>query len=377
MKHPLSAVLVLSLVLAAPGFAASKKSKKPTATPSTLPPTSPMLVVPQADGSSADTSGKIISSEMSGRDLEFFTKAVDAGREQAFYVDLLKKGASSDIIKKLADALTATQNEENMHLTKLAGQKGWTVSLAATPAEKKTGDEIAKLSGSNFDKAAMDKVVTASNVALTAYQNAAQSADPQIKSFAAQMIPLAEEKRHLVEKMTGAGAKAANQLFRHGGTSQTTLAETSAAETPAPETPAPETAAPQAAAAETSEPKATPQPKPTAEPKASPEAKASAEPKATPLAAIKAIAEPRATPLAAIKATSESKATPLAGIKATSGGGAAASEKSAPAGKPAALPTPRPASALPLPVATPPGTSTPAPLLPPIVPSKVPPAPEK
>lgn len=305
MKLSLPAVLVLSLTLAAPTFAASKKSKKPTATPSTLPPTSPMLVVPQPDGSSADANAaKIISSEMSGRDLEFFTKAVNAGREQAYYVDLLKKNASSEIIKKLADALNATQSEENMHLAKLAGQKGWTVSLQPTPEEKKAGEEIAKLSGSNFDKAAMDKVVTASNVALTAYQNAAQSTDAQIKSFAAQMIPLAEEKRHLVEKMTGAGAKTANQLFRHGGTSQTTVAEAAASESPAP--------APETAASETSVPKATPEPKPAA------------EPKATPMAAIKATAEP--------KAAVDSKATPVMAIKATSGEGA----------KPSVSPTPTP-----------------------------------
>jgi len=303
MKHSLAAALALSLALAAPTFAASKKSKKPTGTPSTLPPTSPMLVVPKPDGSASDdaASGKIISSEMTGRDLEFFTKAVDSGREQAFYVGLLKKGASSEIIKKLADALMATQNEENMHLAKLAGQKGWTVSLEPTAEEKRIGDEIAKLSGSNFDKAAMDKVVTASNVALNAYQNAAQSPDPQIKSFAAQMLPLAEEKRHLVEKMTGAGAKAANQLFRHGGASQSTPGE--ALESPAP------------------------------------------------------------------------KAAPAAAIKATSEEGAESSEKSAPPGKPATLPVPQPSAALSLPIAPPPGTSTPAPLLSPIVPPKAPPAP--
>jgi len=297
MKYPLSAALVLSLALASPTFAASKK-KKPTGTPSTLPPTSPMLVVPKPDDSGDDgVSSKIISSEMTGRDLEFFTKAVDAGREQAFYVELLKKSASSDIIKKLADALTATQNEENMHLAKLAGQKGWTVSLEPTAGEKKTGEEIAKLSGSNFDKAAMDKVVAASNIALNAYQNAAQSMDPQIKSFAAQMLPLAEEKRHLVEKMTGAGAKAANQLFRHGPATSST-----AAETPEPEAP-------------------------------------------------------------------DSKPASTEAPKEDSGPAATPSPKSTPAGKAAISPTPRPVSALSLPIATPPGLSTPAPVLPPIVPS--------
>src|SRR5581483_10722694 len=117
MKHSLSAALFLSLALAMPGLAADKKPKKPAGTPSTLPPTSPNIVVTPPDAPSADgaPSGKLINSDMSGRDLEFFTKAVEAGREQAFFVELLKKNASSEQIKKLADALTAAQAEENMH----------------------------------------------------------------------------------------------------------------------------------------------------------------------------------------------------------------------------------------------------------------------
>jgi len=239
MKRSLSAALTLSLALALPALAADKKPKKPTGTPSTLPPTSPMLVVPKPGDAttSGSSDGKLISSEMSGRDLEFFSRAVEAGRRQAFFVDLLKKSASSDQIKKLAEALTAAQGEENMHIAKLAAQKGWSVSLEPTAEDKKAADEIVKLSGSNLDKAAMDKVVAASGEALKAYQDAAQSSDPQIKNFAAQMLPLAEEKGHLVEKMTGAGAKAANQLFRHGAGGQEAPKATSPATPTAKATP--------------------------------------------------------------------------------------------------------------------------------------------
>lgn len=266
MKHSSSAALLLSLVLAAPGFAADKK-KKPTPTPSGVPPTSPMLVVPKTDANSTDgvAPSKIISSEMSGRDLEFFTKAVDAGREQAYFVEMLKKSASSDQIKKLADALTATQNEENMHIAKLASQKGWTVSLEPTPSLKKAGAEIAKLSGSNLDQAAMDKVVTASGKAMATYQEAAQSEDPQIKNFALQMLPLAEEKRHLVEKMTGVGAKAANQLFRHGASQAT--GEAAATPVPAEKSTLSPAASP---ALSTPAAKGTPTPKPSVVPVATP-----------------------------------------------------------------------------------------------------------
>jgi len=315
MKRSLPAALFLSLALALPGLAADKRPKKPTGTPSTLPPTSPKLVVTPPDAPPADgaQSGKLINSEMSGHDLEFFTKAVEAGREQAFFVELLKKNASSEQIKKLADALTTAQAEENMHIAKLAGQKGWGVSLEPTAEDKKAGEEIEKLSGSNFDKAAMDKVVAASSQAQAAYEGAAQSTDPQIKTFAAQMLPLAEEKRHLVEKMTGAGAKTANQLFRHGGASE-------------------------------GAPAATPAATPTGKGKAG---------KATPAGKVTPPAD-KTAPLP-VAATPAASATPAA--------------NSTPAGKFVATPTPLP-SALGRPIATPPGQGTPGPVLPAIVPPK-------
>ncbi len=93
-----STALVLGLALAMPAQAADKKSKTPSGTPSTLPPTSPMLAVPKADAtdSTGQQPGQLISSEMSGRDLQFFTTVVAAGREQAYLADLLRTKASSD-----------------------------------------------------------------------------------------------------------------------------------------------------------------------------------------------------------------------------------------------------------------------------------------
>ncbi len=170
------------------------------------------------------------------------------------------------------------------------------MSLEPSAAEKKEGAELDKQTGANYDKAAMDKIGAASRQTMSAYQDAVQSADPEIKRFASQMLPLAEEKRHLVEKMTGAGSKAAAQLFRHG------------ADTEAPTAPA------------------TPTPK---------------------------------------DSTPRSKTTP-AGKSGPAG-------KSTPTPKPTVTPTPIPKSAT-APIATPPGqtlpSGTPAPILPPILPSR-------
>ena len=154
---------------------------------------------------------------MSGKDLLFFTNVIHAGRQQAYLVDLLQTKAESEQIKALGSALASTQKEENEQLAKLAAKKGWEVSTKPTSAQKKVGAELAKHTGSEFDKAVLDKLATATKASVTAYEAAAQSTDADIKSFATQMLPLARQKLQFTEKMTGAG-KAAAQLFRTGTT---------------------------------------------------------------------------------------------------------------------------------------------------------------
>jgi putative membrane protein len=223
MKRPLTVVLALSLLLAAPGLAAEKKPRKRTGPRSTLPPKSPMIVVPPAPdaASASDEPAKLISSEMSGKDLQFFSSAVEAGRLQAYLVGLLQSKADSEQIKAVGAAFAATQEQENKQLSRLAALRGWTISSEPTAAQKIAGAELEKLTGSDFDKAVMDKVITASQQAVTAYEIAAQSGDAEIKNFSQQMLPLAQEKLRLAEQMTGAG-KAATQMFRTGAPPKST-----------------------------------------------------------------------------------------------------------------------------------------------------------
>src|SRR5205823_2714451 len=134
MKLPLSAVLGISLTVAVSAFASEKGPKKK---PGTLPPTSKMIVVPPpAPANKGDEPQKLISSEMSGQDLQFLTTAIETGRVQAYLLDLLKTKAQSEQIKALAGALSGTQEQENRQVARLAAAKGWTVPTDPTVAQK-------------------------------------------------------------------------------------------------------------------------------------------------------------------------------------------------------------------------------------------------
>lgn len=202
----------------------------------TVPPKKelvPAIIPPVSDPTNARKEPtKLITSEMSGRDLQFFKAAVDAGRLQAYLVELLKDKAVSDQIKALGGALAATQEQENKQIARLAEAKGWAVSMEPTAKERAFGVKLQKEDSASFDKAIMDKVVASAQQAVSAYETAAQSEDKEIKEFGTQMLPLAQEKLKYAEKMTGAD-KSATQLFRKTVPSSPTPAPSSTP-TPAP-----------------------------------------------------------------------------------------------------------------------------------------------
>lgn len=216
MKTPLLA-FTLCLALAASAAAATKKGRKPGTR--TLPPTSKMIIlpalppIPQVGEKPA---GELITTDIGGRDLQFFSTAIESGLIVASLGDLAKTRAESGAIKDVGSALANTQADENKQLVRLAALKGLTLSTEPPADLTKVTDELDKLTGSTFDKACMDKIIATSKDAVTAYEGAVESKDGDIKSFSEQMLPISKEKLRLAEKMTGAGAKAAKALFRTG-----------------------------------------------------------------------------------------------------------------------------------------------------------------
>ena len=216
MKTTLFA-FTLCLALAATAGAATKRGRRPGT--STLPPQSKMIVlpalppVPQVGEKPA---GELITTEIGGRDLQFFSTAIESGLLVAYLGDLAKTRAESGAIKDVGSALANTQADENKQLVRLAALKGVTLSTEPPAQLPALTEELGKLTASNFDKACMDKIIATSKEAVTAYEGAIESKDADIKSFSEQMLPISKEKLRLAEKMTGAGAKAAKALFRTG-----------------------------------------------------------------------------------------------------------------------------------------------------------------
>lgn len=223
----------LCLALAATAVAAPRKSRRPSSR--TIPPTSKMIVLPALPNVPQvpeRPTGELITTDIGGRDLQFFTSAIESGLLVAWLGDLAKKRAESGAIKDVGSALANTQVDENRQLVRLASLKGVTLSTEPPVQQAKLAAELDKATGSEFDKTCMDKIIAASKDSVAAYEGAVESKDGDIRSFSEQMLPISKEKLRLAEKMTGAGTKAAKALFRTG-----TKPSIAPAATPAPAAP--------------------------------------------------------------------------------------------------------------------------------------------
>lgn len=232
----------LCLLVATGADAAPRRGRRPGT--STVPPTAKMIVLPALPAipqvrDKADEGSELITTDIGGLDLQFFTSSIETGTMIATLGELAKTRAEAGVIKDIGSALAHTQADENRQLVKLAALKGVALSTEAPARQTAATAELDQLTGSNFDKACMDRIIAASKESVAAYEAAVASKDGDIKGFSEQMLPISKEKLRLAEKMTGAGAKAAKALFRTGA-----KPAGAPVATPAPAAPAPVVAPP-------------------------------------------------------------------------------------------------------------------------------------
>ena len=201
MKTTVPAI-AMCLALAATGIAAPRKPKKEK-----YPGIIELIEIPAVPEVKEPAAGKLITSDMTGRDLAFFKDTMEAGLLQAYLGELAKTKGDAEQVKKIGETFASTQAEENKQVGRLAALKGVTLDTATPAGQKKLAEELEPLSGPKFDKTVMERIVAHGQKAVTAYESAVQSKDTDIKSFVEQMLPVAKMKLQLASKMTGASVK--------------------------------------------------------------------------------------------------------------------------------------------------------------------------
>ncbi len=133
-------------------------------------------------------------------DGDFAVKAANGSMLEMEVARLAREKAQSNDVKEFAAMMMADHQKANDELKALAGRKNITLPARLGEDEQKHVDELAKLSGAEFDKKYVDLMVEDHEGDVKLFKEAADdSEDADLKAFAAKQLPTLQ--KHL-ERIT-------------------------------------------------------------------------------------------------------------------------------------------------------------------------------
>jgi putative membrane protein len=136
-------------------------------------------------------------SNLARADRRFVTKAAELNTEEVRLSELAAQQATNPEVRSFAQQLVTEHTQASTELSSLASRKG----LSATTRDdfdQRAVTKLGKKSGSDFDKAYLDKMVDAHEDAVDLFDKASRNAkDPELQAFASKMLPkLREHQQH-------------------------------------------------------------------------------------------------------------------------------------------------------------------------------------
>jgi putative membrane protein len=153
-----------------------------------------------ATAASATTTGSTggTSSNMTGEDKEFVSKAAMGSLAGVLMGNLALQKASSADVKAFAQSMVTDHSKTLEELRQMALTKGLGLPTEMAGDHKKGFDHLATLSGAEFDKAFMAHVVADHEKDVAAFDKASTSAtDNDVKTWAGTTLPVLKE--HLAQ----------------------------------------------------------------------------------------------------------------------------------------------------------------------------------
>jgi putative membrane protein len=121
-------------------------------------------------------------------DTAFLTDAIQINLAEISVGDLAQKNGGSDNVKSFGKMLVDDHTASNTKATSLAQANGVTPPTEPKPEDKKKHDELAKLSGAEFDREFAKAMVKGHEEAISKFE-AASKGDDDIAKFAQETLP--------------------------------------------------------------------------------------------------------------------------------------------------------------------------------------------
>ena len=142
------------------------------------------------------------STTLGESDRDFFNEAARGGMAEVEMGRLAaQKGQSADV-KRFGERMVTDHSKANEELKQLAAQKGVTLPAGPSDMQKQEMDRLSKLSGAAFDREYMKLMVEDHDKDVKDFQDQANGAgDPDVKSFAAKILPIITEHQKLAHEI--------------------------------------------------------------------------------------------------------------------------------------------------------------------------------
>jgi putative membrane protein len=158
----------------------------------------------------AQNASSTTGTKLEGADHRFVTEAAEGGMAEVEMGKLATEKASSSDVKQFGQRMVDDHTKANDELKSLASKNGWNLPAGIGAKNQAEKDRLSKLSGAEFDRAYMKRMVTDHKKDVGEFQKEANSAkDSDLKNFASKTLPTLQEHLRLAEdteRKVGGGA---------------------------------------------------------------------------------------------------------------------------------------------------------------------------
>jgi putative membrane protein len=139
----------------------------------------------------APTTQRGASAALDPSDRKFMDAAAMGGLAEVKMGQLAAERGTTPEIKEFGRKMVEDHSNVNNELKALAERRGVQLPTELSPEMQRTYDRLAKLSGTEFDRAYLDAMVHDHNQDLAAFRHQAESAkDPELRAWAAKTLPV-------------------------------------------------------------------------------------------------------------------------------------------------------------------------------------------
>jgi putative membrane protein len=147
------------------------------------------------------TLGLSAATSLSPADKQFLVLAAQTDMTEAHKGQMAESQAARADLKKFANTLVHDHTKSYQQVRELAVKEGVSIPQGINIAKNKAIEELIRLSGSRFDQQFIRYEITDHRRAIAVFKREAnRGQDPEVRAYAAKMVPILEAHLQLAQK---------------------------------------------------------------------------------------------------------------------------------------------------------------------------------